>query len=119
MQPQDKKAKPDTDGNLPTRRDHWLSIAGQTGTMPAELVIPPCPSMLAHIVQCFFGSDKRLRIGGWFGELSETRPSGFGAGAITYAEIDAWARLTGRSPTRFEVYVLRRADAAFVAMSDG
>lgn len=54
-------------------------------------------------------------MGGWFGELSAARGgSGFGANPIGYAEINAWAALTGRDPLPFEVATLRAIDAAML-----
>lgn len=44
---------------------------------------------------------------GWFQELDRTRSYGMnGAEALTYPAIDAWARLTGRSPDALEVDAL-------------
>jgi hypothetical protein len=48
----------------------------------------------------------------WFCELSQTRSSnGFGANPISFAEIEAWARMTRSMPTPREVLLLRRLDA--------
>jgi len=57
----------------------------------------------------------------WFTELSAARGSGgFGANPISYAEIDAWARLTGTAPTPFEISVIRLLDGALLRnLSDG
>ncbi len=53
----------------------------------------------------------------WFGELSSARSSsGFGANPISFAEILAWAQLTHRAPTPFEVSVLHAIDASLLAM---
>ncbi len=53
----------------------------------------------------------------WFGELSSARgSSGFGANPIGFAEILAWANLTHRAPTPFEVGVLHRIDATLLAV---
>jgi hypothetical protein len=54
---------------------------------------------------------------GWFSELSAASGSGgFGASPIGYAEILAWAHLTRRTPTPFEIDVLRRIDSALLAV---
>jgi hypothetical protein len=51
----------------------------------------------------------------WFDELSRSRGSnGFGLNPIGYPDIAAWARLTGREPTPWEVSVLRRMDNALL-----
>lgn len=52
----------------------------------------------------------------WFGELSAARGSGAaGPNPISFAELAAWAALTGNEPTAAEVHILRRIDAAFLA----
>lgn len=66
--------------------------------MPAGLVGPDMPEEFAHVWL-------------WFVELDEARTvSGFGASSISYVDIKAWAELTGRDPTPFEVRLLRRLD---------
>ena len=47
----------------------------------------------------------------WFLELSGGRQ---GLSPLTYAEIQAWASLTGRSPEPWEVWVLKRMDSLFL-----
>ena len=52
----------------------------------------------------------------WFADLSRRRT--FGAAApnpITFAEIEAWARLSGHEPTPFEVSLLTRLDDALLS----
>ena len=78
------------------------------------------PAELDHLLTLarVAGADGREQtyIGGWFGELAAARPSsGFGASPISYAEIRAWAELTGRRPLPLEVALLRRLDACFLA----
>lgn len=69
--------------------------------LPAEAEPPECPEELAHVM-------------GWFIELSAARQPGFaGLAAITYADIDAWKRLTGREPDAYEVGCLTLLDAHF------
>jgi len=49
----------------------------------------------------------------WYRELERTRQiSAHGLQSMTYAEIDAWARLTGRNPMPHEVDGLLALDAA-------
>jgi len=49
-------------------------------------------------------------------ELNLARASnGFGASPIGYAEIAAWARLTGAEPGPFELDCIRRLDLAFIS----
>lgn len=53
---------------------------------------------------------------GWFIELASARTSnGFGLNPISYVEIAAWARLTGREPSPWEVSLLKRMDGAALA----
>lgn len=70
-----------------------------------ELDGPPAPRALAYLW-------------GWFIELSAARGrNGFGGlNALSYQELDAWARLSGIAPTPFEVGVLRRLDQAFLTV---
>jgi hypothetical protein len=56
-------------------------------------------------------------LAGWFGELAGSRASGFGVGPITYSEIEAWSRLTGRSPDPIEVRAIRALDYATRAIA--
>lgn len=51
----------------------------------------------------------------WFLDLHEARGGGFGVQPIGYAEIDAWARLTGLLPTPWEVSALRRLDGVYLS----
>lgn len=49
----------------------------------------------------------------WFSELEQTRSmSRYGMGPLTYTEIDAWARLTRRTPEVWEVDALMTMDVA-------
>lgn len=58
--------------------DHLASVARQLGRkMPAAPALPP---EVRHLWQTFL-------------ELHRTRPAGFGASPIAFAEIDAWSRL--------------------------
>lgn len=57
---------------------------------------------------------------GWFQELSATRGSnGFGPNPITYTEIGAWSRLTGRLIRPTEVRLIMTLDGLFrIAVSE-
>ena len=48
----------------------------------------------------------------WFVELSGRRTNGMAPNPITFTEIEAWARLTGRCPRPWEVRVITRLDDA-------
>lgn len=79
--------------------DHLASVARQLGRpMP---VPPPLPPEVRHLWQTFL-------------ELHRTRPSGFGASAIPYAEIDAWSRLKRLPLDPWEVDAVVELDAAWM-----
>jgi hypothetical protein len=65
----------------------------------AKLFIPPA---VAHIWQ-------------WFCELSQTRQIGMSAGPITFAEIEAYARLMKIEMHPWAVALIRRIDQAVMA----
>lgn len=68
-----------------------------------ELVGPPMPPLAERAWQVFH-------------DLSATRASGMGGvGAITYAETDAYCRLTDTALTPLDVALVREADAAFLS----
>jgi hypothetical protein len=65
-------------------------------------IAPDYPSTFAYLFE-------------WWGELSACRPVGFGGpGAISYLEIEAWARLTDRAPSPYEVALIRALDNIFL-----
>lgn len=73
------------------------------GRLPDELAnAPQMPAELAHVWR-------------WFCELHATRAHGqCGAFPIGFAEIAAWAALTGVRPRPFEVAALRAIDDVFM-----
>lgn len=74
-----------------------------TGRTPPELVTPPAPAGAAHLLA-------------WFADLAAGRGVGYMAPLpLSYSEMEAWARLTGRTLTPWEVLVLRRLDNAYLA----
>jgi len=83
-----------------TERDHLLAAQRQGAIIP-ELESPELPDWL-------------LYLWGWFIELHQGRQSGFGASPLAWGDIWAWATLTGRSPTPWEVHCIRVIDAAWV-----
>jgi len=55
----------------------------------------------------------------WFCELHAARGgNGYGPNPISYAEIEAWARLTGRHLTPWEVAALRVLDQVWMVEPD-
>lgn len=87
-----------------TLREHFTSVYNQTGVMPPELAnekeVPP---PVRYIWQ-------------WFEELHTARGgSGFGPSPISFCEIDAWARLTGRLPEAWEVQVIKDIDVCYLS----
>ena len=77
------------------------------GHIPDELANAPLlPTELAHVWR-------------WFTELHATRPHGaFGAQPISYAEIYAWACLTGIQCRPFELVALLAVDNAFLTANE-
>ena len=72
--------------------------------MPAGLRLPPIPAALQHIWD-------------WFGELSAARSgNGGGPNPLSFVEIEAWARLTGRLPASREVQALMALDQALFTL---
>ncbi len=68
-----------------------------------QLEGPPLPPETAHVVA-------------WWRELADARPSGgFGLGSLSYADLMAWAHLSARIPTPWEVDLILNGDRAFVA----
>jgi hypothetical protein len=99
-------SRPDKDGT--TRRDHLQAVAAQ-GRPVEGLEAPPLPAELAYLFE-------------WFLEASAARgSSGFGGiQPLSYAELAAWAQLTGVDPTPFEVSVIRLLDSTLVrVLNDG
>jgi hypothetical protein len=77
-------------------------VAARRGNAVAGPAEPPCPAAARHVW-------------GWFMELNQGRQAtSAGAQALTYAEIDSWARLTGRRPSPWEVRLLKRLDGLFL-----
>lgn len=82
-------------------RVHLERAAELTGRRPAELDGPDLPEAIAYVW-------------GWYLELDAARSgNGWAPNPLGYGEIAAWAKLTGRRPTRFEVAVLRALDGVF------
>ncbi|WP_146203698.1 hypothetical protein [Azospirillum sp. TSO5] len=52
----------------------------------------------------------------WFSELSDARGGGMGPSPITYQDILAWSRLTGRRPSPWEVSVIRELDSLWLSI---
>lgn len=63
--------------------------------------------------------DEAAYLWGWYCELAAARNSnGFGPVPLSFAEIDAWARLNARVLHPFELRALRALDAAWLAPGD-
>lgn len=69
-----------------------------TGRRPAALDGPDLPACAEHLWD-------------WFCELSSRRGGGMnGPAPLTYAEVGAWMRLTGMTPTPWEVHAILELD---------
>lgn len=73
----------------------------QTGREVDALNIDPPPPEVHHLWQ-------------WFIELSAQRGSGLAPNPISFMEIAAWAALTHRRPTPWEVGVICELDKTFL-----
>ena len=84
-------------------RDHLQALVRAGRKRPEELDGPQFPDEIGYLWD-------------WFGELDRTRDLGpHGPRALSYMEVDAWARLTGRSPMPHEVDALMVLDGAMRA----
>lgn len=69
----------------------------------AELDAAPCPPGLDYVFV-------------WFCELNAARGgSGFGFNPLSFTELDAWCRVTGREIDAFEARCLFALDGAWLA----
>lgn len=80
-------------------RDHLEQLEATTGHTPAELInATELPPELAHVW-------------GWFIELSNSRPGGFGGiEPLTFPVIESWIRVTGNQPSANDVTLIRKVD---------
>lgn len=77
----------------------------RTGKEAKELSGPPFPKGLEHVWN-------------WFCELDQARTgSGFGVNAISWVEIEAWARLSEIRLTVFERQALRGIDLEYLRVA--
>lgn len=82
---------------------HLKVAAKRDRRAAAELAGPPFPQGCAYVWT-------------WFCEISTARPwSPHGPQALSFAELAAWAQLTGRRLEPWEVELLRAVDAAWLA----
>lgn len=96
------------EGDAGTRRDH-LEAAARSGSSAAQAELDEAAAAVP-------GAGRYLWE--WFLELHSARGStGFGPAAISWSEIDAWARLSGRRPTSMEVAAIRALDHAYLEVT--
>lgn len=95
----------DKQGN--TKYDTLTKFSQRTGKTHPDLISPEI-------------SDEVMYIWTWFQELNCQRTSnGFGLNPITFLEIQAWANMTHKSPTAWEISALRAIDMTWInKMSD-
>jgi len=104
------RISPGADGT--TRRDHIEEAARQLGKTPEELW--PVEDEADDAPEVPEGGEC---LWNWFQELSAGRGNnGFGPTAISWADIEAWARLTAVELTPYETLTLRSMDAAFLSV---
>lgn len=90
---------------LGSQADHLASYERQTGRKlkappeaKVDLEAPEFPDLLQYVWE-------------WFGELGKRRSyHASGANPLTWAEVEAWSRMTGSAPTYRECLLLFRLD---------
>jgi hypothetical protein len=88
-----------------TLREHLEMAWKASGAMPARLAdAPSLPMECREVWQSFLA----LR--------SSCPSSGFGPGRISFAEMDAYQRMTGDALAPWEVQAIRAADSAYMAV---
>jgi len=89
-----------------TYREHCQAAAERSATARQELQGPDLPAACAHVWTGFL-------------ELHEARTfHQYGPNPLGYADIDAWARLTGRRWLPWEFAALRALDRVWMAEPD-
>jgi hypothetical protein len=92
-----------------TLRDHYEARARLSGGEKARALLTP-PECPAHGAYLF----------GWFDELHRRRGrTEHGPAPLTWADFDAWARLTKRTPSPWELETLAAFDDAYFAAHAG
>ena len=100
---------PGADGT--TQRDHILEVCKQTGKTPEELGVSE--TSLDEEIPI---PEDGLYLWFYFQELSGGRGNnGFGPTALSWSDMEAWARLTSTPLTPYETLTLRSMDAAFLS----
>ena len=88
-----------------------IQVCRQTGKTPEELGLE-LPEETGPGVP-----ENGEYLWAWFQELSSGRGNnGFGVLPLTWADMDAWARMTGTRPEPWETAILRSMDEAFLAV---
>lgn len=82
--------------------EHLRAIESKTGATPQVLLDAPVLP------------DACVELWGIFTELHACRNSGFGPAPITFADIDAFQRVSGIRLEPWELAAIRRADAAYL-----
>ena len=91
----------DEQGN--TKYDLLTKFSERTGKQHPDLIQPEM-------------DDSVIYVWNWFIELNAQRTgTGFGANPIQFVDIQAWAYLTGRKPTPWEIKSLRKLDQVWLA----
>lgn len=74
-----------------------MSIWEQTQIKPIELDNPPPSIVVGYLLDYFF-------------ELSQARQMGMAVNPLSYADIDAWCRLTHTRLSQWELNVIKQLD---------
>lgn len=87
-------------------RPLMVTPKAQSGGEAVDLTPRQIPALVAHVWD-------------WFHEMAGRRTSGVAANPISYQDVMAWAQLTDRDPTPWEVHLLLRLDDTMLASLRG
>jgi hypothetical protein len=88
------------EGSKTSKKTHLVKVWKQTGKKPKELEEQPeCPQELFHVWE-------------WFLELMP-------GGGFSWANLDAWGRLSGVNPTAYETRLLSRLQTVYSSAVNG
>lgn len=87
-------------GSQASVREHLTKVWEQTGHKPKELDIPEAPAGMGYLVGLYWDCKRT-------------------SDPISYAEMEAWTRLTGQALEPDEVWCLMRLDDAHCRVARG
>ncbi len=100
-----------TGGTGAAQRDHIAQLCRQTGKTPEELGLPADADSAPEIPDIPCGGEQLWQ---WFWELDSGRNSGMNPCPLGWADMAAWAALTGIALAPWQALLLRRMDGAWL-----